>query len=82
MPDPLQAVGVGRSMDKEFERPDWTPLEWLIGNGCSQFMWMWRQGGIESISTSTHGGTCCWTLRAAVTGKQRAALSQSTWAPN
>ena len=34
-------------MDKEFERADWTPLERLIGNGCSEFMWMWRQGGVE-----------------------------------
>ena len=47
MPNPLQTVGVGRSMDKEFERPDWTPLERLIGNRCCQFMWMWRQGGIQ-----------------------------------
>jgi hypothetical protein len=34
-------------MDKEFERPDWTPLERLIGDGCCQFMWMWGEGGIE-----------------------------------
>ena len=34
-------------MDKEFDRPDWTPLERLIGNRCCEFMWMWRQGGIE-----------------------------------
>jgi hypothetical protein len=34
-------------MDKEFERPDWTPLERLVGNRCCEFMWMWREGGIE-----------------------------------
>ena len=34
-------------MAKEFERPDWTPLERLIGSRCCQFMWMWREGGIE-----------------------------------
>ena len=34
-------------MGKEFERPDWTPLERLIGSRCCQFMWMWREGGIE-----------------------------------
>ena len=34
-------------MDREFERPDWTPLERLIGNRCCQFMWMWREGGIQ-----------------------------------
>jgi hypothetical protein len=34
-------------MDKEFDRPDWTSLERLIGNRSCEFMWMWRQGGIE-----------------------------------
>jgi hypothetical protein len=34
-------------MGKEFERPDWTPLERLIGSRCCQFMWMWRERGIE-----------------------------------
>jgi hypothetical protein len=34
-------------MGKEFERPDWTPLEGLIGNQCCEFMWMWRERGIE-----------------------------------
>ena len=34
-------------MDREFERPDWTPLERLIGNRCCEFMWMWREGRIE-----------------------------------
>jgi hypothetical protein len=34
-------------MDREFERPDWTPLERLVGNRSCEFMWMWRQGGIE-----------------------------------
>ena len=31
----------------EFERPDWTPLERVIGNRCCEFMWMGRQGRIE-----------------------------------
>ena len=47
MPNPLQTVGVGSSMSKEFEGPDWTPLERLTGSRCCQFMWMWREGGIE-----------------------------------
>ena len=34
-------------MSKEFEGPDWTPLERLTGSRCCQFMWMWRQAGIE-----------------------------------
>ena len=34
-------------MDKDFEKPDWTPLERLTGNRCCEFMWMWRQGRIE-----------------------------------
>jgi len=34
-------------MDKEFGRPDWIPLERLVGNRCCEFMWMWRQGGVE-----------------------------------
>ena len=34
-------------MGKESERPDWTPLKRLIGSRCCQFMWMWREGGIE-----------------------------------
>jgi hypothetical protein len=34
-------------MDKEFERPDWTPLERLVGDGCCDFMWMWREGGVQ-----------------------------------
>ena len=34
-------------MDKEFERPDWTPLERLVGDRSAEFMWMWRQGPIE-----------------------------------
>ena len=47
LPDPLPAVGVGSRMDKEFERPDWTPLERLIGNRSCEFMWMWREGAIQ-----------------------------------
>ena len=34
-------------MGKEFGRPDWTPLERLIRSHCCQFMWMWRENGLE-----------------------------------
>ena len=47
LPNPPSAAGVRIGMDREFERPDWTPLERLIGDGCCQFMWMWRQDVIE-----------------------------------
>ena len=63
LPNPLPAVGVGSSMDMEFERPNWTPLERLIGNGCSEFMWMVRREvalvmvWLEEI----HDQTCCST---------------------
>lgn len=33
---------------KEFERPNWKPLEKVIGpDGCGGFMWMWREGKVE-----------------------------------
>jgi hypothetical protein len=34
-------------MGKDFENPDWTPLKRVIGDQCGQFMWMWREFGIE-----------------------------------
>lgn len=34
--------------DKNFESPNWKPLEKLIGpSGCEEFMWMWREAGVE-----------------------------------
>jgi hypothetical protein len=34
--------------EKTFEKPDWKPLEQLVGpKGPGEFMWMWREGGIE-----------------------------------
>ncbi len=34
--------------EKSLENPNWQPLEHLVGRGgCSEFMWMWREGGIE-----------------------------------
>lgn len=34
-------------MGKDFEGPDWTPLEGLIGDRSGEFMWMWRESGVE-----------------------------------
>ena len=35
-------------VDKTVEKPDWKPLEQLVGpEGCGESMWMWREGGIE-----------------------------------
>jgi hypothetical protein len=34
-------------MDQEFDSPNWTPLERLIGNRSCEFMWMRRQGRVE-----------------------------------
>ena len=34
-------------MSKDFEGPDWTPLERLIGDRSGEFMWMWRERDIE-----------------------------------
>jgi hypothetical protein len=34
--------------DKNFDNPNWKPLEKVIGSGgCEDFMWMWREGEIE-----------------------------------
>ncbi|MGH9435653.1 MAG: hypothetical protein ACRD06_06605 [Terriglobia bacterium] len=30
-----------------FDNPDWRPLERLIGSRCAEFMWMWREGGVQ-----------------------------------
>jgi hypothetical protein len=33
---------------KEFDKPNWAPLEAIGGPElCEQFMWMWRESGIE-----------------------------------
>ena len=33
---------------KEFDSPNWKPLEELAGPAvCREFMWMWREQGIE-----------------------------------
>jgi hypothetical protein len=33
---------------KEFDAPNWAPLETKGGPDlCAEFMWMWRQAGIE-----------------------------------
>ena len=31
----------------EIEPPNWKPLEIQIGQRCAEFMWMWRQNGLE-----------------------------------
>jgi hypothetical protein len=31
----------------EFEPENWKPLEIQIGQRCAEFMWMWRQNGLE-----------------------------------
>ena len=34
--------------EKNFENPNWKPLEKIIGpDGCGDFMWMWQEAGIE-----------------------------------
>jgi hypothetical protein len=34
--------------EKTFEKPDWRPLEQIVGpERCGEFMWMWREGGVE-----------------------------------
>ena len=34
--------------EKTFAPADWKPLEQLVGpEGCGEFMWMWREEGIE-----------------------------------
>jgi hypothetical protein len=32
---------------KNFDNPNWRPLEKLIGSRCAQFMWMGREGELE-----------------------------------
>ena len=31
----------------ELEPANWKPLELLIGSRCGEFMWMWRENGLE-----------------------------------
>ncbi len=31
----------------EIEPANWKPLELLIGCRCGEFMWMWRENGLE-----------------------------------
>ena len=31
----------------ELEPANWQPLELLIGSRCGEFMWMWRENGVE-----------------------------------
>ena len=31
----------------KLEPANWTPLEMRIGERCAEFMWMWRQNGLE-----------------------------------
>ena len=31
----------------ELEPANWKPLERLIGCRCGEFMWMWRENGLE-----------------------------------
>ena len=31
----------------ELEPANWKPLELLIGSRCVEFMWMWRENGLE-----------------------------------
>jgi hypothetical protein len=31
----------------ELEPVNWKPLELLIGSRCREFMWMWRESGLE-----------------------------------
>ena len=33
--------------EMEFEPANWKPLEIQIGQRCVEFMWMWRQNGLE-----------------------------------
>lgn len=33
--------------EMEFEPANWKPLEIQIGERCVEFMWMWRQAGLE-----------------------------------
>ena len=42
------ALGVtGGGSEMELEPVNWKPLELLIGSRCGEFMWMWRENGLE-----------------------------------
>jgi len=47
-----QGNGVSHGLERggqqmEFEPANWKPLEIQIGQQCAEFMWMWRQNGLE-----------------------------------
>ena len=47
-----QCNGVSNGLERggqemEFEPANWKPLEIQIGQRCAEFMWMWRQDGLE-----------------------------------
>ena len=47
-----QCNGVSNGLERggqemEFEPANWKPLEIQIGEWCAEFMWMWRQNGLE-----------------------------------
>jgi hypothetical protein len=47
-----QGNGVSNGLEScgqemEFEPANWKPLEIQIGERCAEFMWMWRQNGLE-----------------------------------
>jgi len=47
-----QCNGVSNGLERggqemEFEPANWKPLEIQIGERCAEFMWMWRQNGLE-----------------------------------
>ena len=47
-----QGNGVSHRLDRrdpamELEPAKWKPLEMRIGAGCAEFMWMWRENGLE-----------------------------------
>ena len=47
-----QGNGVSHGLDRrdpamELEPANWKPLEMRIGERCAEFMWMWRQNGLE-----------------------------------
>jgi hypothetical protein len=42
------SLGLERGgQEMEFEPANWKPLEIQIGERCVEFMWMWRQAGLE-----------------------------------
>ena len=41
-------VGAGKQGSEiELEPANWKPLELRIGSRCAEFMWMWRENGLE-----------------------------------